>query len=62
LLDILMPTGIFEQVDFYLSRTGGAADPGGLHFIFGGGNDLRDAARLSDPNQRTQAAQQAGAN
>jgi outer membrane lipase/esterase len=62
LLDIALPTGIFEQVDFYLSKTGGIADPGGLYFVFGAGNDLRDAARIADPNERMQASQQAGIN
>jgi phospholipase/lecithinase/hemolysin len=62
LLDIALPTGVFEQVDFYFSKTGGAADPEGLYFILAGGNDLRDAARVSDANQRSEAALQAGAN
>jgi phospholipase/lecithinase/hemolysin len=62
LLNILMPTGMATQVDFYLSRTGGAADPEGLYFLLGGGNDLRAAARVSDPAQRMLAAQRAGAN
>lgn len=62
LLDVLMPTGIFEQVDYYLSRSGGVADPGALYFLFGGGNDLREAARISDPGERMRAAQQTGAN
>jgi phospholipase/lecithinase/hemolysin len=62
LLDLFIPTGIFEQVDFYLSKTGGVADPNGLYFLMAAGNDLRDAARLSDPALRAQAAQQAGAN
>jgi phospholipase/lecithinase/hemolysin len=62
LLDIVIPTGIATQVDYYLSRSGGTADPGALYFLFGGGNDLRDAARIADPTQRMLAAQQAGAN
>ena len=62
LLDFLAPTGIETQVDFYLSRTRGTADPDGLYFFLGGGNDLRDAARLSDPMDRMLAAQRAGAN
>jgi phospholipase/lecithinase/hemolysin len=49
-------------VDFYLSRSGGVADPGGLYLILGGGNDLRDAARISDPAERKLAAERAGAN
>ena len=60
-LDILMPTGMSRQVDFYLNRAGGAADPNGLYFFLGAGNDLRDAARISDPTQRMLAAQTAGA-
>jgi phospholipase/lecithinase/hemolysin len=62
LLDFALPTGMFRQVDFYLARTGGLADPDGLYFLLGGGNDLRDAARISDPTRRRVAAQQAGAN
>ena len=62
LLDVALPTGVFEQVDFYFSRTGGAADPQGFYLLLAGGNDRRDAARISDANQRTQAALQAGAN
>jgi len=62
LLNVLMPTGMSRQVDFYLDRSGGVADPDGLYFFLGGGNDLRDAARISDPTQRMLAAQSAGAN
>jgi outer membrane lipase/esterase len=62
LLDFALPTGIFRQVDFYLSRAGGQADPDGLYFLLGAGNDLRDAARIADPTWRMLAAQQAGAN
>ncbi|MEJ7609302.1 MAG: SGNH/GDSL hydrolase family protein [Bryobacteraceae bacterium] len=62
LLDIILPTGMFQQVDFYLSRNSGVADPDGLYSMFGGGNDLRDAARIADPIQRQLAAVQAGAN
>ena len=62
LLDILMPTGMSTQVDFYLDRNGGVADSNGLYFLLGGGNDLRDAARISDPAARMLAAQQVGAN
>ena len=62
LLNVLMPTGMSRQVDFYLERSGGVADPDGLYFFLGGGNDLRDAARVSDPLQRMSAAQSAGAN
>lgn len=61
-LDFLIPTGMSRQVDFYLDRSGGVADPDGLYFILGAGNDLRDAARISDPTQRMLAAQLAGAN
>ena len=62
LLDYTLPTGIATQVDFYLSRTQGSADPAGLYFFLGAGNDLRDAARITDPTQRMLAAQRAGAN
>ena len=61
-LDFVLPTGVFQQVDFYLSGTGGNADAEGLYFMLAGGNDLRDAARISDPYERMMAAQQAGIN
>jgi outer membrane lipase/esterase len=62
LLDFLIPTGMTQQVDFYLSRVGGAADPNGLYFLMGGGNDLRDAARMADAAQRQAAAELAAHN
>ncbi|HYP07680.1 MAG TPA: SGNH/GDSL hydrolase family protein [Bryobacteraceae bacterium] len=62
LLNFLIPTGMSRQVDFYLDRSGGVADPEGLYFFLGAGNDLRDAARISDPTRRMLAAQAAGAN
>ena len=61
LLDFVIPTGIAQQVDFYVTRAG-IADPDALYFLLGGGNDLRDAARIADPAQRMLAAQSAGAN
>jgi phospholipase/lecithinase/hemolysin len=61
-LDIVIPTGMSRQVDFYLDRSAGVADPNGLYFFLGAGNDLRDAARISDPMQRMLAAHTAGAN
>jgi outer membrane lipase/esterase len=62
LLDFVIPTGMTRQVDFYLSRVGGAADPDGLYFLMGGGNDLRDAARITDAAQRQAAAELAAHN
>jgi phospholipase/lecithinase/hemolysin len=62
LLDFAVPTGVSRQVDFYLSRTGGTADANGLYFFLAAGNDLRNAARISDAEQRRMAAQQAGIN
>ncbi|HBY58715.1 MAG TPA: hypothetical protein DEH78_02760, partial [Solibacterales bacterium] len=46
--DSLVPTGVQAQVNFYLSRAGGTADPNALYFLLGGGNDLRDLAQLTD--------------
>jgi phospholipase/lecithinase/hemolysin len=60
--DFSIPTGMSQQVKFYLSRHNGVADSGGAYFLLGGGNDLRDAAKISDANQRRLAAIQAGAN
>jgi phospholipase/lecithinase/hemolysin len=62
LLDFFMPTGVSRQMDFYLSGSGGFADPQALYFFLAGGNDLRDAAKIADPARRMLAAQQAGAN
>ncbi len=31
-----------DQLNFYLSDTGGIADPSALYVVFGGGNDVRD--------------------
>ena len=50
------------QVDFYLGRTGGVADPDALYLLWGGGNDLRNAARIADPSQRLSAVHRTGAN
>ena len=47
-----MPTGMSRQVDYYLDRAGGFADTEGLYFFLGGGNDLRDATKISDQTQR----------
>jgi phospholipase/lecithinase/hemolysin len=62
LLDYALPTGLATQVDFYFDRTAGTADPDALYFLFAGGNDIRDAARIADPATRTHTAQTAGAN
>ena len=60
--DFVIPTGLSRQVDLCLSRTGNIADPGALYLFLGGGNDLREAARISDPSQRSAAAVNTGAN
>jgi outer membrane lipase/esterase len=62
LLDFAVPTGMFQQVSYYLDRTGSGADPEGLYFLFGGGNDLRDAAAIGDPGRRQAAASGAAYN
>jgi phospholipase/lecithinase/hemolysin len=51
-LDPLIPTGVLAQVSYYLS--GHAADPNAMYFLLGGGNDLRDAAAITDPNAQVQ--------
>lgn len=40
-----------QQVNNYLASTGGKADPNGLYVVWGGANDIKDAAEylLSDP-------------
>lgn len=55
ILDPFIPTGTFAQVTFYLSQKG-QADPNALYFLSGGGNDLRDASRLTDSAARAAAA------
>jgi outer membrane lipase/esterase len=42
-----IPTGMLTQTMYYLSEMNGVAESGALHVLFGGGNDLRDAAQLS---------------
>lgn len=37
-------TSLTSQVNAYLAATGGRADPNALYTVWGGGNDLRDAA------------------
>ncbi len=39
----IVPT-VTEQIDLYLSARGGSADPGALYAIWGGANDVADAA------------------
>ncbi|MDX2267560.1 MAG: SGNH/GDSL hydrolase family protein [Bryobacter sp.] len=56
-----IPTGLFTQVVFYLSQSNFQADPNALYVLFGGSNDLRDAAQLS-PELRDAAARQAAVN
>ncbi|HYZ83305.1 MAG TPA: SGNH/GDSL hydrolase family protein [Bryobacteraceae bacterium] len=60
--DSVIPTGMRQQVDFYLRRHNGSADPSGTYFFLGGGNDLRDASKISDPEARRRAAIEAGEN
>jgi len=54
------PPGTDQQVGSYLTRPGATpatrTDPTGLYALFAGGNDLRDAAALSDPVARQAAA------
>ena len=52
-LDSLIPTGVLAQVSYYLS--GHAADPNAMYFLLGGGNDLRDAAAITDSTAQLQA-------
>jgi phospholipase/lecithinase/hemolysin len=42
-----IPSGVFWQMQYYLSRTSFVANPTALYVLFGGGNDLRDASLLS---------------
>lgn len=50
-----IPSGIFWQLQYYLSRSNVTANPNALYVLFGGGNDLRDASLL-DPAARDAAA------
>ncbi len=49
-----IPSGIFWQLQYYLSRSNVSADPAALYVLFGGGNDLRDASLLN-PAERDAA-------
>ncbi len=55
--DAQFPTGVFIQTIFHQIERGFTADPTGLYFLTGGGNDLRDAAKISDLAQRQAAAE-----
>jgi phospholipase/lecithinase/hemolysin len=55
-----IPTGIQVQTYYYLSQAH-TADPNSLYVLFGGANDVRDAAKLAQP-QRDQAAVNAAYN
>jgi outer membrane lipase/esterase len=55
----LVPTGVAIQTLYHLAIRGGTADPHGLYFLSGGGNDLRDASKLTDAAQRQAAAEAA---
>lgn len=50
-----IPTGVYWQMYYYLSKSNSTADPMALYVLFGGGNDLRDASLLS-PAARDAAA------
>ena len=52
--DALVPTGVLAQVAYYLNTQ--IADPNALYFLEGGGNDLRDAAKLATLDSQVQAA------
>lgn len=56
-----IPTGVLTQTQYYLSEVNQAADAAALYVLFGGGNDLRDAAQLSGA-MREQAANNAAFN
>lgn len=45
----IVPT-VTEQIDLHLSARGGSADPGALYAVWGGANDVADAAVSDTPN------------
>ncbi len=53
--DSFFPTGVLAQINNYLTQKG-TADAGALYFMGGGGNDLRDIAKLADSTARANAA------
>lgn len=53
--DSYFPTGVLAQINNYITQKG-TADSGALYFLGGGGNDLRDIARLADSTARLNAA------
>lgn len=56
-----IPTGMQVQTYYYLSQAH-TADPNTLYVLFGGANDVRDAAQLSGVPQQQQAAANAAYN
>ena len=54
------PPGTDLQIGRYLARSGvtpgSLTDPTGLYALFGGGNDLRDAGDMADPESRRASA------
>lgn len=55
-------TGLKAQIEWFLSRSGQAADPEALYVVLAGGNDIRDAAYIADRKQRRAAARLAAEN
>lgn len=41
-----IPSGVFWQLQYYLTKTSLTTNPNALYVLFGGGNDLRDASLL----------------
>ncbi|WP_321472163.1 SGNH/GDSL hydrolase family protein [uncultured Paludibaculum sp.] len=50
-----IPSGVYWQLYYYVTKANLTADPAALYVLFGGGNDLRDASLLS-PAERDAAA------
>lgn len=54
-----IPSGIAMQTFFYLSRVNNTADPNALYVLFGGANDIRDAALLPSAERQARAVESA---
>lgn len=59
---LAIATGLKAQIEWFLTRSGQAADPEALYVVLAGGNDIRDAANITDRRQRRAAARLAAKN
>lgn len=56
----LIPSGLFWQTNFYLEEANGVADSNALYVLFGGGNDIFEAAELPEADRNARVISAAG--